>query len=177
MRVHGSEAPLKIVVYGVPAPQGSKRPIRNQHTGRIVTVEMSEKLEPWRQDVKAAAEAVLDQLGRPSPFAGAVVVRMVFSVMRPKSVTRSKRPFPSAKPDLSKLLRSTEDALTGAGVWTDDALVVEYTRLAKVYCNEDPEALDRPGVMIHIGELIDSEALEGTPPGRRKREAKADQRS
>jgi Holliday junction resolvase RusA-like endonuclease len=62
-----------------------------------------------------------------------------------------------------------EDALTAAGVWVDDARVVEYTRLAKVFCNEDPEALDRPGVVIHIGELVDSEALEGTPPGRRKR--------
>jgi hypothetical protein len=47
--------------------------------------------------------------------------------------------------------------------------VVEYTRLAKVYCNEDPEALDRPGVMIIIGELVDSEALEGSPPGRKKK--------
>jgi crossover junction endodeoxyribonuclease RusA len=160
---------MRIVAYGTPAPQGSKKPIRNQHTGRIVTVENSPRLVPWRQDVKHAAEAVLEDLGRPSPFLGALVVRMVFSFMRPKSVSRAKRPFPSAYPDLSKLCRSTEDALTAAGCWGDDALVVEYTRLAKVYCNEDPEALDRPGVMIIIGELVDSEALEGSPPGRKKK--------
>ena len=55
-----------------------------------------------------------------------------------------------ANPDLSKLLRSTEDALTDAGLWADDARVVEYERLAKVYPGEDPEALPVPGVRIEI---------------------------
>lgn len=154
-------------MYGIPAPQGSKRPVRNQHTGKIATIENSPKLAPWRQDVKHAAEAVLETLGRPQPFQGAVVVRMVFSVARPASVKRSKRPYPSVAPDVLKLGRAVEDALTAAGVWRDDCLVVEYTRLAKVYCGEDPEALDRPGVLILIGELIDSEVLEGTPPGKK----------
>lgn len=141
------------MVYGVPAPQGSKSPIRNKFTGKIVTKETSPKLAPWRQDVKFAAEAVLENLGRPQPFQGAVVVRMVFSFARPASVKATKRPWPSIAPDLSKLCRAAEDALTAAGVWRDDCLVVEYTRLAKVYCGEDPEALDRPGVVILIGEL------------------------
>lgn len=157
---------MRIVVYGIPAPQGSKSPKRNQHTGKIVTVENSPKLAPWRQDVKFAAEAVLTEAGRPQPFAGAVVMRVVFSLSRPSSVKRSKRPWPSVTPDLSKLLRAVEDALVAAGVMKDDGLIVEYTRVAKVYCNEDPEALDRPGVVIMIGELVDSEALEGSPPGR-----------
>lgn len=160
---------MRIVAYGTPAPQGSKRTMRNQHTGKLATIDNSPNLAPWRQDVKHAAEAVLEDLGRPSPFQGAVVVRMVFSVQRPVSATRSKRPFPSVYPDLSKLCRSTEDALTAAGVWRDDALVVEYTRLAKVYCNEDPEALDRPGVLILVGELVDLTPLTGTPTKRRKR--------
>ena len=43
---------LTIVAYGQPAPQGSKR-----HVGKGVMVESSKKLRPWRQDVKAAAEA------------------------------------------------------------------------------------------------------------------------
>ena len=156
---------MRIVVYGIPAPQGSKRPIRNQHTGKIATVENSPNLAPWRQDVKFAAEAVLTEAGRPQPFQGAVVVRMVFTVARPATVRRNKRPWPSVAPDLSKLLRAVEDALTAAGVWRDDCLVVEYTRLAKVYVGEDPEALDRPGVVILIGELVDSEAITGTPTG------------
>lgn len=157
---------MRIVVYGIPAPQGSKRPVRNQHTGKIATIENSPNLAPWRQDVKHAAEAVLESLGRPQPFQGAVVVRMVFTVARPASVKRGKRPYPSVAPDVLKLGRAVEDALTAAGVWRDDCLVVEYTRLAKVYAGEDPESLDRPGVVVLIGELIDSEAIGGGPPGR-----------
>ena len=152
---------MRIVVYGIPAPQGSKRPIRNQYTGKIATVENSPNLAPWRQDVKFAAEAVLTEAGRPQPFQGAVAVRMVFTLARPATVKRNKRPWPSVAPDLSKLLRAVEDALTAAGVWRDDCLVVEYTRLAKVYCGEDPEALDRPGVSIVILPLTATLELEG----------------
>ena len=70
-------------------------------------------------------------------------------------------------PDLDKLARGVQDALKDAGVVRDDCLIVEYTRLAKVYASEDPESLDRPGVMIIIGELVDSVALEGSPTKRR----------
>lgn len=131
-------------------------------------VEASSKVAPWRQDVKAAAEAVLESLGRPPPFTGPLAVRMVFTFTRPASVKRHKRPWPSVIPDLSKLCRSTEDALKSAGVIHDDALIVEYTRLAKVYASEDPDALDRAGVLIIIGELVNSEALEGPLPPRRR---------
>lgn len=147
-------------MYGTPAPQGSKKLV-----GKHV-VENSPRLEPWRQDVKGAAEAVLDSLGRPQPFQGAVVMRLVFTFARPASVRRHKRPWPSVYPDIDKLARGVLDALKAAGVYRDDCLVTELTRLAKVYVGEDPEALDRPGVVIIIGELVDSEALEGTPPRR-----------
>jgi Holliday junction resolvase RusA-like endonuclease len=160
---------VKLIVYGDPAPQGSKNPIRNKHTGRLFVQEVSQKVEPWRQDVKATAEAVLDQLGRPAPFQGPIIARMVFTFTRPKSVPFRKRPAPSVYPDLSKLARSTEDALTAAGVWGDDALVVEYVRLAKVYAGEDPEALDRPGALIIVREMEVPVELEGRPTGRRKR--------
>ena len=157
---------MRIVAYGTPAPQGSKKPMRNQHTGKIVTIENSPNLAPWRQDVKYAAEVVLTEAGRPQPFAGAVVMRMVFTFARPTSVKRGKRPWPSVYPDLSKLARAVEDALVAAGVMKDDALIVEYTRLAKVYSGEDEEALDRPGVLILIGELVDSLSIGGGSPGK-----------
>jgi Holliday junction resolvase RusA-like endonuclease len=156
---------MRIVVYGVPAPQGSKNPMRNRSTGKLFTQEVSPNLLPWRQDVKYAAEAVLTEAGRPQPFAGAVVMRMVFSFARPVSVKRHKRPWPSVYPDLDKLARGVLDALKAAGVIKDDCLVVEFTRLAKVYCGEDPEALDRPGVVIIIGELVDSLPIGGGSPG------------
>ena len=152
---------MRIVVYGEPGAQGSKRFLRTTATGKGIMVEQNAKVEPWRQDVKKAAEAVLDQLGRPEPFQGAVACRMVFTFLRPPSVKRNKRPWPSVAPDLSKLCRSTEDALTSAGVWRDDCLVTEYTRLAKVYANEDPDALDRAGVLIVILPLVAELELEG----------------
>lgn len=161
---------MRIVVYGTPAPQGSKKLVRNKHTNQTHTLENSPRLEPWRQDVKGAAEAVLDSLGRPQPFQGAVVMRLVFTFARPASVKRSKRPWPSVYPDLDKLARGVLDALKAAGVYRDDCLVTEFTRLAKVYVGGDPEALDRPGAVILIGELVDSDALEGTPPRRRLKE-------
>ena len=153
-----------IQVYGNPAPQGSKKFMGTTKAGRGILVEANSRTTPWRADVMTAARAVLDELGRPAPMEGAIVARMVFSFLRPASVKRAKRPFPSVAPDLSKLVRSTEDALTAAGVWRDDALVVGYTRLFKVYCGEDEEALDRPGCLIVVGQLVDSIPVEGPLP-------------
>lgn len=153
---------LVIVAYGRPAPQGSKR-----HVGNGVMVESSKAVKPWRDDVKAAAERFIEsQRVRGLPWStldGPLVARMVFTTTRPRSHYRTGRNAhllrdaapgrPASIPDLSKLIRSTEDALTAAGVWKDDARVVEYERAAKVFAGEDPEALDAPGVRITIRAL------------------------
>lgn len=158
-----------ITVYGSPAPQGSKKFMGVTKQGKGILAEASDKTSPWRADIMTAARATLDSAGWPAPLSGALVLRVIFTFARPKTVTRAKRPFPSVYPDLSKLIRSTEDALKAAGVISDDALICEYTRLAKVYANEDPDALDRPGAYIVIGQLVDLTPVEGTPPrGRRK---------
>jgi Holliday junction resolvase RusA-like endonuclease len=130
---------MKIVVYGQPAPQGSKRFV-GLRGGKGVMIESSKAVKPWREAVKHAALDVRAD----APIDEAVVVRMVFTVAKPKSAPK-RRTWPCRKPDLSKLIRSTEDALTDAGVWTDDARIVQYERTAKVYPNEDPEALNTPG--------------------------------
>jgi Holliday junction resolvase RusA-like endonuclease len=137
---------LQIVVYGSPAPQGSKRFV-GMRGGRGVMIESSAKVRPWRQDVKLAAEEA--RAGAP-PLDCALRVSMVFTVPKPKSAPKTRRTFPDRKPDLSKLARSTEDALTDAGVLADDARIVEFVRLAKVYPGEDPAALEAPGVRIVI---------------------------
>lgn len=133
-----------IIVHGIPAPQGSKR-----HLGNGVMVEMSNKVKPWREAVKWAAREAM--AGR-APLDGPLWVGMVFTVAKPKSAPKRKRTWPATKPDLSKLARSTEDALTDAGVWTDDARLVEYVRLAKAYPGEDRDALASPGVTIYVWE-------------------------
>lgn len=154
---------IAITVYGEPAPQGSKRGFVNKKTGAVILVESSEKVKPWREAVKFAA--LQARAGAP-PLDGSLLVRMVFSVRRNRShyrtgknagILRDDAPtHPNTKPDLSKLLRSTEDALTDAGIWTDDARVVEYERAAKVFVGEDREALDSPGVwiLINSGERV-----------------------
>lgn len=55
----------------------------------------------------------------------------------------------TASRNLSKLVRSTEDALTDAGAWDDDARIVEC-RSGKRYPGEGPDALDVPGCVIRI---------------------------
>lgn len=173
---------MKIIVYGTPAPQGSKNYMGqtkvNPDTGksRAIMVESSSKVTPWRADVMTACRELqkpgaYGDLWDYEPFTGPVVARMVFTLRRPPSVKRAKRPYPSVAPDLSKLCRATEDALQAAGVLVDDALIVEYTRLAKVYVSEDPEALDRPGAVILLGALVDSIPIEGRPSLEERRAA------
>jgi len=133
---------ITLTVYGRPAPQGSKR-----HVGNGRMIEMSRHVGNWRDDVRAAALAEQPT----APLDGPLVVRMVFTIARPAAA--KKRLAPHTMPDLSKLARATEDALTSAGIWADDARVVEYARLAKVYPDSDPEALDRPGCRITVDTL------------------------
>lgn len=146
---------MRIVVYGSPAPQGSKKFV-GIHGGRGLMVESSKRVKPWRADVKDAAIAARD--GAP-PLDGPLVLRMVFTVPKPSSAPKRRRTYPMRKPDLSKLARSTEDALTDAGLIADDARIVEYERLAKVYPGEDPEALEAPGVSIEVRQLDASDTV------------------
>jgi Holliday junction resolvase RusA-like endonuclease len=150
-------------VVGQPAPQGSKKGWYNPKTKRVHMSEQTEKtVKPWREDVRQAAITAHQQLGY--QLDGPLGARMVFSVRKPASkptwwpkgvpwkVTLPWRP--ASAPDLSKLLRSTEDAITSSGLWKDDARVVEYARLAKVFVSEDPEALEVPGVRIAIWQVV-----------------------
>lgn len=124
---------LSITVHGLPAPQGSKNV--NRH-GAVY--ESSKAVKPWRDSVTAAAREAMESAGTGSqdwaPILGPVGLEVYFHFPRPKSHFGTGRnegqlklsaPLrPAIAPDLSKLIRSTEDALTDAGVWRDDALVV-----------------------------------------------------
>lgn len=141
---------IEIIVYGCPAPQGSKKFVGTTKEGRGLLVESSKKVKPWRQDVKAAA--LQFRCDHPMPFSldGPLEVQMVFTLPKPDSAPKKRRTWPDRKPDVSKLARSTEDALTDAGLWADDARVVAYTLLAKVFPDEHPMALSSPGVRIRV---------------------------
>jgi crossover junction endodeoxyribonuclease RusA len=137
---------IVLKVYGMPGPQGSKS-FKGMRGGHAIMVESSKKVRPWRQDVKAAAELV--RAGR-EPLDCPLRLHMVFTLPKPASAPKRRTTWPMRTPDLSKLARSTEDALTDAGIWRDDARVVEYGLLAKRYPGEGRGALEAPGVWIEI---------------------------
>lgn len=131
---------MRITVYGMPAPQGSKR-----HVGRGIMIESSKNVKPWREAVKSAALEA-----REVTIKGPVSVRMVFTLPKPKSAPKNRAIYPDRRPDISKLIRSTEDALTDAGIWEDDARVVSI-QAVKTFPNEhDENALEFPGAVILI---------------------------
>ena len=132
---------LSFDVYGIPAPQGSKKSIGN---GRFI--EASKKLPAWRKRVKEAAELAVADQGWLT-LTEAAELSVVFFLPRPKSVTRSKRLLPTVPPDSDKLLRAVGDSLTDAGVWEDDSLVCKVS-LYKVY-DDDRHA----GAMITVKSL------------------------
>lgn len=135
--------------YGTPAPQGSKKAF--VRGGRAALVESSAKVKPWREAVKTAALDWRDEHGRPT-LDGPLLGSMTFTLRKPTSAPKRRRVWPTKYPDLSKLLRCTEDAITDAGLWADDARVVEYQSLRKLYVGDDG-ALDTPGVVVAIRAL------------------------
>ena len=135
---------LNLTVFGVPAPQGSKR-----HVGGGILVESSKKVKPWREAVKwAVVEA-----GNPS-IDGAVFVQLEFYLPRPKghygtgrnagTIKPSSPERPAVRPDIDKLTRSTLDGLTDAGVIVDDSRIVSMW-LGKHYADD---GVPRCDVMI-----------------------------
>lgn len=133
----GSGWPLHVFVPGRVAPQGSKRAMG---PGRMV--EMSQYVGTWRDDVRAACL----QAWRRPPLDGPLLFEVEFIRRRPASAPKRSTPADSTAPDLSKLVRSTEDAITSAGVWHDDARVIctlAWKRIAEIG--------EVPGAHIRIG--------------------------
>lgn len=123
---------LSRFVPGTPAPQGSARAIVHKHTQRAVLIKANDKRQKsWRGDVR---DALTDDHGRPRAyFPGAVAVELAFVMPRPKSTPKT-RPTPAAtkKPDLDKLVRAVFDAITSAGVWTDDSAAVDLRATKRI---------------------------------------------
>lgn len=137
--------PITFDVIGLPAPQGSKKPVGRTRTGRTNLVESSAKVRPWRQDVAAAAMATAEPL-----ITGPVALTVTFRFHRPKGHYGARGLRPSApvhmqtRPDLDKLLRSTCDALTGP-LLREDSQVCQITA-HKRFCVGD----ERPGALITV---------------------------
>jgi len=139
---------ITIRVVGSPAPQGSKRFMGLGGNGKGKLVESSKAVGPWREAVKAAAAS-----DYPALLDGPLAVQMIFTVKKPASAPKFRRLWPTHAPDLSKLVRSTEDALAEAGVFTNDARIVHCVA-AKVFPNEGSDAMPVPGCVIRVAEIV-----------------------
>lgn len=150
--------PIVLDVLGTPAPKGSGRAI--MRGGRAIYVpsgsdKNKEELEAWDVAVKAAAHAALGDRELPLFVETALEVTIIFRLARPQShylrgVLRADAPrYSIRKPDASKLLRATEDSLTGL-VYDDDARIVVPCPI-KEYADPHPE-----GARIVVREWIDA---------------------
>jgi Holliday junction resolvase RusA-like endonuclease len=128
---------MELTVYGTPVPKGSARafaiPGKDGQRPRAVVVSDNKKpLAHWQTQI--ANEARLMKGSRPGDvpaFDGAIGVYVAFHFNRPKSVSKTSRPYVTVKPDLDKLVRAVLDGLTGV-IWRDDAQVTDL-RAEKSY--------------------------------------------
>lgn len=117
--------PVTFEVVGVPGPQGSKSPKGRTKSGRPIMVESSAKVKPWREAVASAAREVAPETPLDGPLRLTVRFRLKMPASRPKSVRNLLLGWSTVYPDLSKLVRSTEDAMVTAGLTRDDARICE----------------------------------------------------
>jgi Holliday junction resolvase RusA-like endonuclease len=152
-----------ITVHGRPAPQGSKRAFMYRPKGggpmKAGVIESShDRVKSWRQAVIDAAAVTKEW----PALQGSLQVSMRFWLPRPKSHYRTGRnahllrdsapAYPHGKPDVSKLCRATEDALTDAAIWADDAQVIRYRDLEKAWTDAST-GHEAPGAIITITQL------------------------
>jgi len=117
---------IRFTVLGRPQPQGSKNAFK--HGNRVVLVEASKGLKPWRSVVALEAKLFMESVQDHSLIDGPVAVDILFTFVPGKTV---KRKAMTTKPDADKLARAVLDSLTGV-CWRDDAQVVDL-RARKVY--------------------------------------------
>lgn len=121
-----SEGHCQFFVPGTPRPAGSKKAFKHKRLDRIIVTDMSgHKGKVWRKIVQAYCH----QNFNGPPWEGAVHMEYNFVLQRPKSHfgtgknserIKAKSPhYHLQKPDVLKLARAVEDALSGC-LFKDD---------------------------------------------------------
>jgi len=129
---------IDLLVEGNPVPQGSFRHVGN---GRIISA--NPKLNAWRDTI---AQQIAQQTHH-RLIEAPIRLQLVFTLPRPKSVSKALRATPTTKPDLDKLTRAVMDAISlerYCQVIKDDSLVTDL-HAAKRYADHT-----KPGVSIMI---------------------------
>lgn len=139
------------MVRGKPEPAGSKK---GYTVGRkVVIVDANDQARQWKGNV--AIHARLQMHGR-DPLTGPLRVTLTFLCQRPDShylsdgftLSKAGERFlcKTSKPDVLKLARAVEDALTGI-VYADDAQIIDE-RLKKRWTTPG----EKEGVYIEVSE-------------------------
>ena len=147
--------PIVIAVRGYdPKPQGSKT-----YVGNGQMIESCKDVKHWRQLVTIAAVQRKCQ-----PLIGEIAMTAEYILSRPKghfgTGKNASKLKPSApyyvgvKPDLSKIQRSTEDALTKVA-YTDDAKIVSMV-LVKRYAAVG----ELPGAVLTVAQAPDPSDIQ-----------------
>jgi len=129
---------IVLQVDGSPVPQGSFRHVGN---GRIISA--NPKLNTWRDTIASQVAQQTDI----RLIDGSCRVELVFTLPRPKSVSKALRARPTTKPDLDKLIRAALDAISlerYTQILKDDSIVTDI-HAAKRYADNTPA-----GVRISI---------------------------
>jgi Holliday junction resolvase RusA-like endonuclease len=124
---------ISFFVQGLPKPAGSKRAFvlkrGGVYTGRAIVTDDCKKSRDWKTDVSITAKM---HYGNAPLLDGPLELTLTFYMPRPKghfgsgrnaaTLKASSQRYPQGKPDVLKLARAVEDALTGV-CWIDDALI------------------------------------------------------
>jgi Holliday junction resolvase RusA-like endonuclease len=134
---------IDFFVPGTPVGAGSKRAFPIHGTDGRLHVAVSDASGPkgseWRAAIRYAAAAAMRANGG-TLLAGPVMLTLTFLLRRPRGhvgkrgLLPSAPQFPTVKPDVLKLARAVEDAMTGI-VWRDDAQVIGES-LVKIYTTD-----------------------------------------
>jgi Holliday junction resolvase RusA-like endonuclease len=142
---------LVFEIIGIAQPKGStrafvplawaKRAVAANRQPRAVITSDNPRTRAWADRVAEAAAAVAGE----GLFLGPIALELTFYLPRPQSLPR-RVVHHLKKPDLDKLIRATNDALTGV-LYRDDAQIVEI-RASKLYA----AGLAAPHAIITIEE-------------------------
>lgn len=114
---------IAFTVYGIASGMGSKRAFVPKGWKHPVITDSNRNLKSWQSLVADAASQAIALRPDWQILEGGVRLSLAFYLPRPKSLGKKITAHLKA-PDCSKLIRSTEDAMSGI-VYRDDAQVIE----------------------------------------------------
>lgn len=135
---------IEFVVIGEPSPEGSTKAFYIEKLKRTVVTHQNQKgLDAWRLRVATEAQRMIEDRPWVADCDSAYTVDVEFVLSRPASIPEHRRLHPIVKPDIDKLVRAINDALTKI-LFFDDSQVVSMSVF------KDYNDGRRPGAYIKV---------------------------